>query len=466
LDLQGAFRIGHLTAREFLSAEEDYIVGAISLLIERHLWGPRFFNDTSVTLSGQGDQGSFQHTLEIINDLRVTQRLPYGGAVEAGWVWDATEQLRQQATGRYRQSSELALSAEIPLLRGAGLVAQEDLIQAERDLIYRARSFERFRREFLVQIAQDYFELIELLSRIANQESQVASLKVLEEGTAERVKAGRLSAFELNLTTNQVLQATSELLSLREQFILAIDRFKVRLGLDVDRPLKILPLQFDIPEPEIGLQEATALAMQLRLDLQNQRDRLDDARRAVANARNALLPDLTVKARVGVPTDPLAHEGRLSFDIDETTYLAGLTLGLPLDRQIERLRLKQASIGVSQQQRRYEQDRDSVVVGVRSALRQIELARNQLTLAEMGVQIAERRLEEQKLKADLVEPQKIVDSENDLLDARNSRDQSLTNLRNAVLNYLLQSDQLRVKRDGTIEPLPGLEGVAPRQPVD
>ena len=34
------------------------------------------------------------------------------------------------------------------------------LIQAERDLVYSARNFEAFRREFLVAIARDYFALV------------------------------------------------------------------------------------------------------------------------------------------------------------------------------------------------------------------------------------------------------------------------------------------------------------------
>ena len=49
-------------------------------------------------------------------------------------------------------------------------------------------------------------------------------------------------------------------------------------------------------------------------------------------------------------------------------------------------------------------------------------------------------------------------AEDDLLAARNSRDQAKTDLRTAILNYLLQSDQLRVARDGTLQPLPGMEG--------
>lgn len=38
-------------------------------------------------------------------------------------------------------------------------MAREDLIQAERNLVYQARTFERSRRELLVAIAEDYFGL-------------------------------------------------------------------------------------------------------------------------------------------------------------------------------------------------------------------------------------------------------------------------------------------------------------------
>jgi len=54
IDLEEAFRISQRTGREFLTVEEDYIFAAIRLLIERHLWGPRLFNDTSATVSGAG----------------------------------------------------------------------------------------------------------------------------------------------------------------------------------------------------------------------------------------------------------------------------------------------------------------------------------------------------------------------------------------------------------------------------
>lgn len=457
LSLEEAFRTAQRGAREYLTREEDYILAAIRLLTEQHRWGPRLFNDTSFTFSGQGDDGDFDHTLRIVNTLRATQRLPSGGELEARWIFNATEQLRTRASDRYQQSGRLALDASIPLLRGAGVAAREDLIQAQRDLVYAARDFERFRREFLVSIANDYFRLIQLQNQIRNQVRQLRSLRLLEESTRARVEAGRLPEFERNIARNRLLSAQASLASLGEQYVLATDRFKVRLGMPPDARVSILPLRFEIPEPEVSLEEASSLALEYRLDLQNQRDRIEDARRRLNSRRNQLLPDLNLRGGVGVPTDRDDPGAGLDFEFEDLDYSAAFTLSLPLDRQIERLSLKSAVVQLQQALRAYDLARDNVVIDVRSAVRNIELARFRLQLAERQVEINRRRLEEQRLKIDQVDLQRIVDSENDLLDSENQRDQARTDLRNAVLNYLLRSDQLRVARDGTFLPLPGME---------
>ena len=70
-------------------------------------------------------------------------------------------------------------------------------------------------------------------------------------------------------------------------------------------------------------------------------------------------------------------------------------------------------------------------------------------------------LEGQKLKQDTVTPQSLVDSLNELLNAENNRDRAQTDLRNAILNYLLESDQLRVTREGTFEALRGMTPAGP-----
>lgn len=457
LTFRGALRQAQLTSREFITAEEEYVLAAIRLLIERHRWGPRFFNDTTVSLGGSGDDGDFSTALNVINTLRATQRLPYGGEVEASWVFRATEQLREQASGRYTNSSALALSARLPLLRGAGEIAREDLIQAERNLVYAARRFERTRRELLVEVAREYFDLLESIEQIANQERSLEALRELERSTAARVNAGRLDSFQTSIASNRVLSATAQLASLRERYILQIERFKIRLGLSVDQPLALDRELIDLPEPAVDLTQATALAIEYRLDLQTRRDQLDDARRDLAIARDRLLPDLDVRGTVSMPTDEDERQGNFEFDPEELEYELAATLSLPLDREIERLSLRESILNLQRQQRQLTQLQDEIVVAVRSALRAVDLARFQLTLAEQQVEVNRRRLLGQELKADTLTPQELVDSRDELLRAENERDRARTNLRNAVLNYLLESDQLRVTREGDFQSLPGMD---------
>ncbi|HRJ49169.1 MAG: TolC family protein [Phycisphaeraceae bacterium] len=465
LDLIETFRLAQTGAREFKTSEEEYVLAAIRVLIERHRWGPRFFHEVGAQIRGSGDDGSYQSAVDLVNELRVTQRLPAGGDLEARWLWNATEHLREQASGRYRQSSSLILGGNIPLLRGAGDIAREDLIQTERDLVYQARTFERTRRALLVSVAEDYFDLDQIRSLIANQVQQIESLREFERQTTALVEAGRKPQFDLNDARNRVLSGVASLANLRERYILQLDRFKVRLGLALETRIDIQPLAFDLPEPDTTIEDATRAALEYRLDLQNERDRVDDSLRAVRNARNLALPDLDVSGNVRLPTDPDAREGGLAFDPEELNYQAGITFGLPLDREIERLNIRQAIIRHEQAIRRYERFRDEVVVSVRSSLRTIDLARFQLRLAEEQVKITEQRREEQLLKADELDTRRRLESEEDLLTARNRRDAAKTALRSAILNYLLQSDQLRVARDGTPLPIPGMEAIPAEPPT-
>ncbi len=456
LTLNEALRVAQRSSPEYLRREEEYILAAIRLLIERHAWSPRLIHSLGTDLSGQADDGEFQGAINVINDLRVTRRLQSGGQVEAAWLWRATQNLRSDVTGRYRQSSEVAVSANIPLLRGAGVTAAESLIQAERDLVYSARDFEEFRREFLVSITRDYLGLLQSQAQISNQKRQLVSLRNLAAQVAAFVDAGRSRPFELNLTQNQVLSARESLASLRDSYIVQLERFKIRLGIEPDRAVVIRSEAFDLSEPAVTLEEAARRSLEFRLDLQNQRDRVDDSRRDLANARNNMLPDLDFSGRVGVPTDPDAREGGLNFDPDDVRYSAGITFGLPLDREQERLRLRSAVISLEQSERDMVIAEHTAIIEARAAARDIELARFRLQIAEQQVRINELRRQEQEIRRDETRPQDRVDTETDLLSARNARDAAQTALRIAVLQYLLTTGQLRVAREGQFQPLPGM----------
>ncbi len=466
ITLRDALKLAQRQGREYLSAEEEYILTAIRLLIERHRWGPRLFNDTSVGFRGVGDEGRFDNSVNIVNTLRATQRLPYGGNLEARWIWDATEQLRSSVSEQYRQSSALVLDANIPLLRGAGMVARETRIQAEREVVYAARDFENFRREYFVSIAQDYFRLIQTVYELQNRLVQLKNLELFVSQQQALYEAGRRTEFNVNEARNDLITARSSLASSREQYTLQLDRFKIRLSIPVEQPVQLVAATIEVPEPSTTIEAATASALAYRLDLQNRRDQYADSERGVLNARNQLLPDLGLSGGVRIPTDPRQREGRFSIDPDETSWDAAITLSLPLDRRIERLQLRQALVLLERSRRNLNEFTDNVVLEARRRVREIDLARFRLELAEASVKINQRRLKEQQLKADAVDTRTRLRTETDLLNSKNARDQALTDLRIAILNYLEAIGQLRVSAEGVIDPLPGMQVIIEDKPID
>ncbi|MFM9958930.1 MAG: TolC family protein [Phycisphaerales bacterium] len=456
LDLEGAFRAAQRTGREYRSAEEEYLLAAIRLLIEQHRWGPRLFDDIRANVAGIGDNADYSSALNVINELRATQRLPYGGEVEARLITQATQQLTGVIGEQYEQDTALDLRANVPLLRGAGDVAREDLIQAERDLVYASRGFEDFRRAHMVDIARDYFALVAQASSIANQEKRLDSVIALQARTTALVEAGRDSPFRARNVEQNVLTSRNSLIAARENYILSVDRFKVRLGMPVEAPIRIEPVGLELPDPDVTVTQAAQTALRYRLDFQNRRDQVDDSRRRLDNAKNDLLPDLNLTAGTTFNTDKDRRRGKFDFDFKDTDYNAGILLSLPLDRQIERLNVRSAMIDVQRSARETEELRDTIILNARRAVREIDRARNALVLLQKAVEINELRNEELELKADEVDPQEKLDAENELLQSRNDFQDALRDLRIAILEYLLQTGQIRVGPDGVFKPLQGM----------
>ncbi len=450
-------------SREYRFEEEEYVLAVLRLLIERHLWGPRLFNDLQATFVSIGDDGFFDSSLELVNDLRVTQRLPYGGEVSARLLAAATEDLHRRVASENIQTADLIFTADVPLLRGAGQVAREDLIQAERNVIYAARDFERFRRDFLFDISRVFLDLVVQSQGIMNSQRQVGLKEEFERRARALVDAGRTPPFEAALAEQDTLFARDRLSNLQEGNRLAVDRFKVRIGMPQEESLTIEISTPGLPTPRSDISAAVAVAMRYRLDLQNRRDELTDARRAIENARNALLADLDLSASIEIPTDDTKRRAGLDFDPENTAFRAGFILSLPLDREIERLNLRRSQIDFERAIREYERFRDIIAVEVRASVRNIDRARFSAELQEENVGIADRRLAEIEAAPERASALERSDAVDDQLLARDDYDRARRDLQIALLAYLLSTGQLRVDSSGFILPLQGMELAEPDQ---
>jgi outer membrane protein TolC len=457
MDMADALAYALRHSREYRFEEEEYVLAALRLLSERHLWGPRFFNDLDVTAQAVGDGGLYDSSVRVINDFRVTQRLPYGGEVSARVLAAATEDLHFRVADEKIQTAEIILSADVPLLRGAGTVAQEDLIQAERNLIYAARDFERFRREFLFDIAQDFLALVVQRQSISNAQQQIRAFQDSEARARALVDAGRQPPPDAARAAQDTREAIDNLNVRWDAFLLSVDRFKVRLGMPEDDPLMIVESTLGLPAPQVDMDQAMRAALSYRLDLQNRRDRLDDAHRAVDNAFNNLLPDLDLGGSVTIPTEDERERAGLHFDPDDTTFTGSITFGLPLDRGIERINVRQSQIDLERAIRDYGRFRDTVAVEARSSAREIDRARFSVDLQEENIRIAGVRQASIEAAPDRFDARDRSEAIDALNQAQDRFDSAQRDLQVGILRYLLDTGQLRVDSNGLIKPLRGME---------
>ncbi|MEX0775794.1 MAG: TolC family protein [Phycisphaeraceae bacterium] len=472
LDLEKILSYAMTRSRDYRSRKEELFLSTISLLSERHLWGPRFFDTITAAASGAPEPGDHDQVLELINELGVTQRLPYGGTVSASAVVsyvDLLESANGIGAGNAAQSAQLVLAGRLPLLRDAGIVAREPLIQAERNLIYAVRSFERFRREFLVQIATRYYDLIQSRDAIDNLQRQVANLEWLARRTKALAEAGRVALFEIERSEQQLLFARNNLSNALESYASSLDSFKILLNMEVAEKLVIVPSEIVVAAPVLDPEKAVAAALRQRLDLQTDRDQIGDAQRAVKVAQNQTLPDLDAFANVTLNTDPGDDTPGFELDPTHSRYSAGINAGLPLDRRIEGLALRRSLIQLERTRRDYTLSRDNVTAQVRRDVRQIERARFTLRLQERNIELAEKRLKGVLLRLRTLGPRDFIEAQDDLLEARNRRDQAVRDLRVNVLSFLLDSGQMRVSTRGQWlppgQPVP-VDTVAPADQAD
>jgi len=458
-NLDDSFNFALANARDYRSRKEDLYIAALNVALEHHQFEPRLFATTEATVTGNGEASDYAAAFTAAQTVGVRQKLPYGGEVVASGIARSVQQLNDAVTTG--SSADLVLTANIPLLRGAGKVAQENLIQTERDLIYEVRNFERYRRAFLVQIASAYYNLINQRAQVINRFQSVRSFIFIRARTEALFDAGRPRVTQLDVARakQSEFQARNDLTNTIEQYELAVDSFKILIGMNAEQALDMKTQYLKITPPSITDIEAVAIASRLRLDLQTTRDRVDDARRANKVAGNNLLPDLNLAASAAVHSNPAAKS--FSPDSRNLDYAAGVVLDWPLDRVAEKNSYRISLINIERAKRTVEQSTDTVAVEVRSAVRRVRQQIYLVALQKKNIDLAQARKEfaDIQFKNGKIDNRDYVDAENALVDAQNRFAQAVASLQIATLQYLRDTDQLRVDYTGKLIPPDLAQGV-------
>lgn len=447
LTLDESLQWSNANSKEVEFAEYDYLSTTLSLLGELHLWGPRFSNTVSSDLDANSTDGLYDTALDVVNDFKITQNLHNGGTISATALSTFAKDLHSTSTSSTDSNSVLGVSVDIPLLQGSGVVARESLIQAKRSLVYAARTFERFRRTFYRDIVSDYLSLVVQKQSLNNAQMGVDSLRQLAKRQVALYESGRTRLYDSADAENQALAAVARLSQSWERYRLSIDRFKIRIGWPIETPLDVLPTSLCVFPPEVDVTTSVIQALRFRLDLQNEFNQLGDAKRGVANAINDLLPD--ARLTFGATTES-ENRKPAKFTGKDVDYVAGISISLPLDRETERITVRQQQILLERAKRSYRESRDTVAVEVRSSLRNIEVFQFTLDLQERNVEIAQLGLDSINADPDRVSVLDQTRAISDLQSAKDARDSARRDLELSIVEYLLQAGQLRISSEGTL----------------
>lgn len=447
LGLAQALEIAAANSREYQSQKESLYLSALDLTLERWDFAVQKGGTLSAALGGTDAEAE----LAAGGAGFSLSKLFGSGAVLVGDI--GLNVSRSLLTGDgWNAVSDVGLSFTQPLLAGAGeAIVLEPLTQAERDLVYSVREFERFRRTFAFDVASRFYRLLQTLDQVRNQAENVRNLEQLSIRNRALVEAGRLSDIELGQARQNELRSRNQLLDAQARYERLLDEFAIFLGIPVGVAMDldasgIATLSAAAPpENEISEDVATRIALENRLDFLTTVEQEVDAVRRVMVAEDALQGILNVNADVRA----VSVEGT-PLKFDAAAWGVGFDYTLPFERLPQRNSWRAAMIRREAAARTTELTGDRIRSDLREDLRQTVTQLEGWRIQQNAVALAERRIESTRLQLDAgrADTRDLLEAQESLLSAQNSATASLIDYTLARMGLYLDMELLRFDESG------------------
>ncbi|NOX98593.1 MAG: TolC family protein [Verrucomicrobia bacterium] len=468
LALADALELAIKHNRTYLTSKETIYLEALALTLARWDFAPIFsggggagrgrdFNGapgTTAQAAGSAQRGVdaviARNTFTRQGNAGVSMLQRTGARIAVDFT---TDFLKILGGDRSINNSRLAVTLTQPLLKGGGYLAvMENLTQAERNLLYSLRDFANFRREFIVGIVSDYYNILRARDRVRNNWiGYQGFVKSVERETA-LAEEDRRTMTQLGLLQQASLRNEVTWVNALQAYQQLMDEFKITLGLPVESKV-VLDMnelaKLDIELPKLTRMQAVYVAIASRPDLINASDRRVDAARKIRVAAVDLRPGLDVTG--GYDANSPSVDGTPNLDFKRSNWNAALELELPFDRKEERNNYRAAIIALEQSKRNLELAYDQVKLEIFNDWRALDQAQQNFEISELGVKLAERRLEEQELLAELGQgaARDQVEAQQDLTNSQNQRTSAIVDHTLARLGLWQDMGILFINKDGS-----------------
>ena len=389
-----------VTAREHVDQAD------LSIRLARSGFAPKLSSNLFGSF-GQTDIGNQSYGLAF------SQRFITGTEVRA----NLGAMTSQNQLGNFYSTDTTFLVSQ-PLLRGFGrAAARQELVTAESRVADAGRQQLLAEQQLAIDVATAYYRIITQQQLVGTAEKTLERARQLLDASSAKLAAGKVSRLDLLRAQQLVSEAELALTDVRTGVEDAKDQLRLLLNRGREYDFAVASEIPIVPE-SVTEEEAVTVALQRRPDLQTAKQGVLEAERAVALARNQLLPQ--VDLNLAFTRRETANGLWSSFGLDKFQFATFTSLAMPFDRTAQSVAYETAALGLSQRTRdrtalemRISQEARRSVRNYARLMRSLELADSSLTFATQEAELATLRYQ-RGLSNNL----DVVNAENNLLATR------------------------------------------------
>lgn len=240
LALEDIVELALINSREYQTQKETLYRAALRLSLQR------FDYDLKFSTNGNRVTTDYTHTrtggievnrLRVPSSYQVDKMLATSGTVLLRFANNLVLTFNGASGFATDVGSDIVLDIQQTLLQID--VQFEPLTQAERDVVYAARDFARFRKTLYTTLTSQYYTLIRTYRQVEIDSQNYLTLARAFRQAEQEYRARQVPRFQIDQVEQQFLSGRSRLIGTCNNLEQSLDNLKIRIGLPTETPIDI-----------------------------------------------------------------------------------------------------------------------------------------------------------------------------------------------------------------------------------
>jgi len=293
-------------------------------------------------------------------------------------------------------SGGIGFSLSVPLLKGFGkAVTLDPVYSAEQGVKNALRSLHLSRVATVIDTVSSVYSILQQQELIRLFETQVGVLETQARLAMAKERAGLATSMDIYRAEIRTRDAQESLNRAREALKSVEDRLKLILALPPEKHLKVTASRNAEPA-DIGEEEAFAVALENRVEIDHAKDAVDESRRQAEIAKDRIKPGLDMILKYRLFSEPETYSR--AIQLDENTWSINLVSTTDWSRKAEKAAYQQRSNAVKTAEIQLQSREDQIKEEVRRQLEALNKSNERIQIRKEQIHQAEGKLALSRIK--------------------------------------------------------------------